>query len=273
MVDIVTSNMRIIEINEQHVILLEMAKELHGICKRNGIPYYMLGGTMLGAIRHKGFIPWDDDMDFGIPRNFYDKFVECAQKELNHPYKILTVNTSDYAIIGIGKISNSITYVPEDFAVETTEKLGINIDVFPLDYTDSNIGVLSTNRFIRNLFRFQKLLFLDASKRSFGKRILANTCKVLFNIKKQTIVEYIHNKMLTRHLNNPTKLANLYGAWGMKEVVDVNVMGQPQLYAFENTELYGVEKPDLYLRQLYGDYMKLPPDENRHVHASNSYYL
>ena len=67
---------------ELHSVLLEIGKAFHNICGKNNIPYFMLGGTMLGAVRHKGIIPWDDDMDFGVPREYFDKLKKALCEEL-----------------------------------------------------------------------------------------------------------------------------------------------------------------------------------------------
>ena len=75
-------SLRRIDMDECHEHLLRIAECFDGICRRHGIPYFMLGGTMLGAVRHKGFIPWDDDMDFGIPRPYFNRFIETAREEL-----------------------------------------------------------------------------------------------------------------------------------------------------------------------------------------------
>ncbi len=261
-----------INISQVHSILLQMAKEFHRICAKYNIPYYMLGGTMLGAVRHKGFIPWDDDMDFGIPREYYKKFCEVATCELSDRYKMLTVDNSAYAVLGIGKLSDSRTWLKEIFSVKTDEKLGVNIDIFPLDYTDENVGFFSVNKRMRLLFKFQKLLFMNSENRSFAKRILAKVCQSLFFMKPTTIPRYIEKRMLCRNIK-PTMLANLFGAWAMKETVSIGIMGTPTLYKFEDTEFYGPQNEDAYLKQLYGDYMKLPPEDKRHIHTTEVYML
>ena len=79
--------MKRIGIDEIHARVLAIAKEFDKICTRHQIPYYMLGGTMLGAIRHKGFIPWDDDMDFGVPIAYYDQLEEILKEELPSNYR------------------------------------------------------------------------------------------------------------------------------------------------------------------------------------------
>ena len=96
--------LRRIDIKECHQHLLEIAKCFDQLCATHHIPYYMLGGTMLGAIRHRGFIPWDDDMDFGIPRPFFDQFIKIAEKELPQQYSLLTRQNSTAIPKGFIKI-------------------------------------------------------------------------------------------------------------------------------------------------------------------------
>ena len=261
-----------ITITQVHKCCLDIALEFDRICKENGIPYYMLGGTMLGAIRHKGFIPWDDDMDFGIPREYYSKFMMIAEDELKQPYKFLYVNNSDYAILGIGKISDQSTEIEDDFTVKSEEKLGVNIDVFPLDPANGNTKPFSRNWYVRSLFRFQKLLFIDPGQRPMHTKILAIICQRLFKIKRDSIINYLCRYLSTPILN-PTHYANHFGAWGYKEIVDMEIFGTPTLYKFENAEFYGVSQYDRYLNKLYGDYMQLPPEGARHTHACNYYKL
>lgn len=262
--------MRQIDLNEVHAILLDMAKYFHQICEKHGIGYYMLGGTMLGAVRHKGFVPWDDDMDFGIPRKQYAQFVAAARQELPARYKMLTVDNSEYACLGIGKLSDTKTICPEIFSVRTEETLGVNIDIFPLDDTNGRTDILSRNQRARMLFKFQKLLFVNAHNRPMHKRLLANIAQSLFQMQRTTIPMLIERMML-RPKTNTTHVANLFGAWAMKELVPKEVMGTPQLYDFEDTHFYGVQDSDAYLKHLYGDYMTIPPVSELHLHASEFY--
>ena len=265
--------MRKIEnIKELHSLLLNMGKEFHKICVENDIPYYMLGGTMLGAVRHKGFIPWDDDMDFGIPREHYKRFAEVATKQLPDRYKFLTYDNSEYACLGIGKLVDTLTFTPELFSIKTTEKVGIFLDVFPLDYTNGRTDIISTNTFSRMLFKFQKILYINADDRPLINRTIAKIIQSVCPLGRSTIPSYVNRLMLKRRIK-PTHVGNLFGAWAMKELVPIDYFGKPQLYRFEDTCLYGVQDSDGYLRHLYGRYLELPPVEKRHVHMKECYYL
>ncbi|MBO7302436.1 MAG: LicD family protein [Bacteroidaceae bacterium] len=264
--------MRKIDINECHTILLDIAKEFHRICIENNIPYYMLGGTMLGAVRHKGFIPWDDDMDFGIPREHYIRFKEVCKTELKEPYRFIHEDNSNYAVTGVGKIMDCRTELRETFSVDSDEKLGLYIDIFPLDETDDNIGRFSFNAMMRATFKLQKLFVVNPNDRKGAIKWIAKIVKAIVPLKKTTLIKYINRKCLKRDASiNKNMIFNIYGAWGFKELIPKEVFSSPVLYQFEDTELYGVANYDEYLKALYSNYMQLPPEDKRHTHTSDIY--
>lgn len=263
---------KISSMTELHEILLNLAKEFHRICVENNIPYYMLGGSMLGAIRHRGFIPWDDDMDFGIPRIYYHKFIEVCNQQLRLPYRFIYLSNSDYAILGIGKLMDERTVLKEVFSMKGDEEIGVNIDIFPLDKTNNNTSIMSRNRLLRGLFKFQKILFVNSNDRPFIKRLLSRSIQILFPLNKSTLLSYME-KIALKHYsdNDSTMYFNVCGAWGFKELISTDIFGKPTLYKFEDIQLFGVENYDSYLARLYNNYMQLPPLEKQHIHSLNIY--
>ena len=237
----------------------------------------MLGGTMLGAKRHCGFIPWDDDMDFGIPRESYHRFLVVAREQLELPFRLIDYHNSSYAVLGFAKIEDTRTRVEEIYRPRCDEQIGINIDIFPLDLTNDRHDIFSFNAYIRSLFKFQKLLCFEDKNRPWHKRLLANAAKFLLLFDKKLpakIQQIIERKLLTRSDDKQfDTYANYLGGWGLRELVPVKVFGQPSPYPFEDTEFYGPENADAYLKRLYDDYMTLPPEEDRHVHANKAYTL
>lgn len=263
---------RIESIDVIHSILLNIAKAFHSICTNNGIPYYMLGGTMLGAVRHKGFIPWDDDMDFGVPREYYEKCINLLVNELPPYYKVETTYKNDKIIGDFIKIQDTRTIIKEDkYKSNTKNHIGVNIDVFPLDETNGKRGMLSKNRIIHLLRSIDGYRLFSLNSRPLSKKIIALSIKImLFPFGRHSILR------ITKKIASSGKgsfLANHYGAWKMKEIISKSIMGAPRLYLFEDMELFGVEKYDSYLVHLYNDWRELPPIEKRKVHITDSFEL
>ena len=255
-------------------IALRLGKELHRICVSSNIPYYMLGGSMLGAIRHKGFIPWDDDMDFGIPRSCFNRFIQVCREKLPENCKLIYHDNSDYAIFGFAKITDTTTIITETYSPRTNEKIGINVDIFPLDEANGEKGYFSFNARIRRLFKFQKLLFFETKNRNLLKRVLGRCAQFVIRISNKKLLHIIEKLIEKKsHRKGLNMYANYFGAWGLKEVISKEVFGNPVLYEFEDTFFYGVSNYDEYLKNLYGDYMIIPDESKRHVHISDIQHL
>ena len=118
--------------NELQKCQLEILKEFIRICKDNNLQYYLVGGTCLGAVRHKGFIPWDDDIDVAMPRDDYDKFI-TLQDQMKKPYFIQTYKSDKNYIYNFAKVRDSSTTFVENFFACSQMNHGVWIDVFPLD--------------------------------------------------------------------------------------------------------------------------------------------
>lgn len=256
----------ITSIKEVHSILLDIAKEFHRICTKHNIPYYMLGGTMLGAIRHKGFIPWDDDMDFGVPREHCEHLKQVLKTELPDHYRMFTMDNSETLLTNIVKIADVRTEIFEIYRENISERIGVNIDIFPLDSVDKKAY---KHLIVYRMIQLQYYIFLSAQSRSFIKKIISWILKLLFfPLSKKSIIGCVENYLLVEG----DFVANIYGAWGIKEVVPQSVMGKPQFYDFEDTKFFGVENPSIYLSNLYKNYMELPPENQRHIHIKNVYW-
>lgn len=253
----------IISIEELHGIILDLAKEFHRICVKNHIPYYLAGGSMLGAIRHKGFIPWDDDVDLYVPRQFFNQLKQVFEKELPNYYCLRTIDDIPLLWGELMKMEDKRVLIKETLGKNGCFEHGLFIDIFPLDYTDMSKRLLSRHQTVLNLL---KLHSVCKRNNHSPKTLFAKAMCLLFG--RNCFIKLI--KRVVRSKGN--YLTNYSGAYGEKEAFKVEVIGKPTSYAFCDTFFYGVEKPEEYLTHIYGDYMQLPPEDKRRVHILKAYY-
>lgn len=256
-------------LNEQQFKLLDILKWFHSFCVKNKLRYYALGGTMLGAARHQGFIPWDDDIDVGMPRDDYNRFLLlCKDKKFgNLIVESIDTPEKDY-LYGYSKIYDTGTTLIEKNRVNI--KRGIYIDLFPLD------GAGSTEKEAQKLFapiykRYQLVVARTCAvlpRRKWYKNLFILIARLIptyiFNNKK--VIQDIDKLCQSRDYNDSKLVANFLGNWGYKEIVPRKVMGTPRLYRFEDIEIYGAENADEYLTRLYGNWRELPPENKRCSH-------
>ena len=172
-----------IDIEEVHQRILNIAEAFDKICTKYDIPYYMLGGSMLGAIRHKGFIPWDDDMDFGVPIEYYYKLIDILEKELPEGMRCCTFENCEAIIYPFIKIEDTRTCVDDPrINLPINKKLGINVDVFPL--ADCDRFSKETLR-ARKASRFQTLIFANSTEGGRIRILIKRMLRMLAPFGKQ----------------------------------------------------------------------------------------
>ena len=258
----------ITDINEVHEVLLGIAKEFDRICRENGIRYWMLGGTQLGAVRHKGFIPWDDDMDFGVMQGDFQKLAVLLEKELPSIYRCRTRDNCQTQYGNTLKIEDTRTVINlKGSTYDENLFMGINIDVFPLVFTNNHKFMFSKNWCISTLLKIQFFRFSDYSRAGWLKASVSRFLQItLFWLKLNQITEFVNKYLIA---NKGDFIVNYWGRWIMKEIVYKDIMGNPQEYDFEGCSFFGVEQPHQYLTHLYGDYMSPPPKDKMNIHLSD----
>lgn len=256
---------------------LSILEQVVKICNENGITYYISGGTFLGAVRHKGFIPWDDDIDIAMPRDDYEKFLEIANEKLPSKYKLVTYKND----------KNYLHYVPK---IETTEVKVINhsiknekicnawIDVFPLDGMPNNIVLskihqlhLLSLRALVNLSCFDDVVKINKKNRNLIEKIII-WFAIHTNIGKRLDTKKWLDRIDRTLKKCPASKSNTYvnfmGAYKFKSIISKEVYAEGAEYEFEGLKLNAPKYYDKYLTQIYGEYMKMPKDSEKNVHGS-----
>lgn len=246
--------------------LLDMLKWFHSFCVENNLRYYALGGTMLGAIRHNGFIPWDDDIDVGMPREDYDRMEVLMEANMEAKYRLeMPLKNKDF-VYQYGKLYDTTTSLIEKTRYKT--KRGIYLDIFPLDGIGDTLEE-SRKNFKKidymNNYIMTKVCALSKHRKLYKNlAIMASRCIPLPTW--QNVLRKVDRLCRSRKFDDYQYVANLYGNWHEKEIVKRDWFGVPQFYSFEGIQIYGVQDSDNYLRTLYGDYMQLPPMNKQHSH-------
>lgn len=264
--------MKEIQAEELKKIELNLLKKIDAICKNQGWKYALCGGTLLGAVRHKGFIPWDDDIDVAMPRKDYDEFLEFCDKN-GQKYDIQTVSyktVSNYTYLS-SKICDSNTVIEEENFKRDANAFGVYVDIFPIDGlgdkkdAERHFNAMWLNREIlvacnwKNYFRSKTHSWYVEPIR-FLIFLLSRFVSPQQVIKK---VEDYYSKYL---IDKCEYGAIVCGSYWKKEIMPEKVLNEFEEIEFEKLKFMAFKNYDYYLKNIYGDYMKLPPIDKQVTH-------
>lgn len=246
---------------------LEIAKEIKRVCEENGIAYFLSDGTFLGAVRHQGFIPWDDDMDMSMLREDYEKFFRIAPEKLKPEYCVQSWYTDPNYGLPFGKVMKRGTVYLESKKTRRLQENGFYVDIFPVDALpeDPEEQVAYAKRLMK-LYRMKLMKsgykpWMDCDRVNWVKRI-----------------GYLYYQFLAL-FQDGEKLAKAYDAlatacpkgkwvsmqWGQSRLIPFadSLVRELVDYSFEGETFAGPKDYDHYLRTQYGDYMTPPPEAER----------
>ena len=268
MADTVKSGGRLLtdeELKKLQKIFLEMAEEVDEVCRKNNIVMMLSGGSVLGAVRHHGFIPWDDDLDINIPRKDFEKFKKVFRKELGEKYKLYAPNYHHTAIYRIGKIENPDVSLIDKFG----NRHGLMLDIFPIENVPESavlqyiIGIRSSAlmwvgiRVFEYECRNNKNYHISAGKRILGKIFSFRPSWKWFDLADYAV-----------RYPKETSLVGIPAGRGhyFKEIYRRADMLPVEYVDFEDTKMPVPNNADAYLLKLYGDYMVIPEESKRERH-------
>lgn len=255
--------MRSISISELKTIQLDILSAVDAFCKENSINYSLSDGTLIGAIRHKGYIPWDDDIDISMTREDYDKFEKLFPFELDDKYQLISLNRDNNWLRPYPIIVDNRTLMVE----ETREKAhGVGIDLFPVDDVPDDLE--DCHRYLRRLKLLSQLRAIKLLKWRQGRSLINNLLLYLL----KGCLFFISTKRLVRYCNRFAQInngknfsmcyQNSFGVYG-KSPFSKSVFKDYIKVPFEDRHFMCFRNYDEYLCNTYGDYMTLPPIEEQ----------
>lgn len=255
--------MREIQFEEMKKIELNILTYFTEVCEENNLRYYLGGGTLLGAVRHKGFIPWDDDIDVMMPRPDFQKFLSLSINNKN--YNIIKPGTAGY-YYNFAKLVDTRTIL-EEKGIKLIDGLGVYIDIFPLDgmpeTPDARKKRFKELNSIRKRINNTCLLKPKFHRNPFA---YLNACRI-YNSNKNVDLSSLQKKYLDSALKNSFDDSEFVfaagGAYGARDIFPGKWFEKEIELQFENLSVKAFNGYDFYLTQLYGDYMTLPPEDKR----------
>lgn len=251
-----------------HSDLLEALVEVDRICRKHGITYYIIGGTLIGAVRHKGFIPWDDDIDIAMMREDYERFLTCYKDDLNKKFFFQNYSTDVDFYPPISRICIPNTFIDEYYSRHLKFNKSLYLDIFPLDNIpdDEKLRNEQRNKIdIIDKLIFYKLCMVYNKGFLNSKLIVKKVIQFLLLPLSLEFLQNLREKVMKEYSNQQTmNVCNTGSKYGYMKGIDLrDTFGEPVLLEFEGLKFFAPMRWDVYLSKIYGDYMEMPSKEKR----------
>lgn len=258
----------ITKMEELRRIEMEALEALVAFCEEHNLMYYMTGGTLLGAVRHKGFIPWDDDIDIVMPRPDYEKLMSLSNGRLGKHHRIdFYKKNGNHCRLYYRVVDNRTGYQDEYFSKRYVSSMGI--DVFPIDGVPSDPEEREV--FFKKILHLRKLFMLSVSApfkgTSKSKAFVKTLCMIPAKIMGSSYYYKKINDLVSKYpYEECDQVALVVGYYNKKEVLEKTQYGKGIFLEFEGNHYRAPYDYKTYLTNLYGDYLKLPPESQRTPH-------
>lgn len=254
-------------LQELKEIELNLLKKFHAFCEENGIKYFLAYGTLLGAIRYKRFIPWDDDVDVLVPREDYEKLISLFQD--SERYRLYSYERNKNYFYPFAKLCDMTTR-KEEFNINNGVELGVDIDIFPLDHWDDDLE--KAKREAKYIKRTMFYLGLSKYKKAVASNFLKRMVKGSLIAGMKTLgSKYFINKIekeCRKEYQNGSRYvgAKSWCVYGERGIVPAEAFAEAIEIEFEDGKFFAPVGYDTYLTCLYGDYLPEPPKEKQKTH-------
>lgn len=275
--------MRKISDEDMKALALTMLKDVAKFCDDHNIKYYLCGGTLLGAVRHKGFIPWDDDIDIMMPRPDYLQFLELYNGT-NPRYVVKAIENDETYWRTFAKVFDTATHLEEPAIYLDKPDNGVFIDIFPVDGITTNkikrTILFKSQEFLNFLYHGSAWTYTKSYKYadSFSKFAkIKGLIRTYLKYIAVTVLRPLNTYSLIKIINRNAQQTDYEGATYVGTIVDCHYGAAREMLPkegfedavkvpFEDDEFWAMGNYKLYLQNLYGDYMKLPPESSRVTH-------
>lgn len=252
------------QLKKLHAIETEMLVEIDRVCRKNDITYYITAGTLLGAVRHGGFIPWDDDMDISMSRNDFMRFLEACKKDLSEDYYIECQELNPDYWYAIPKLCKKNTVFQNIQDANLNERIGIYVDIFVLDNVPKQDGKMqAVFAAVANLLQAT----ISNRKTNFNVNEMSFKSKAFYYLTKPFSIRTLGKWRLffaTRYGEECKYYINLASRYGrIKQTIGKDKFYPPVELDFDGHRFLAPKEYKYILERIYGDYMKLPPIEKR----------
>ncbi len=267
--------MKKIELKEQKKIMIELLEYFDKVCRENDIKYSLIGGSLIGAIRHKGIIPWDDDIDVILLKSEYLKLIQILENMNDSRYKLLTINNCRGYNFPFPKLVDKRTFVVEPRLLNQIKEYGIFIDIFSYSNTSNSekirIKDFKKIKLLNSMMSRTKLDFKDDGFKQNFLRLNKNILSKIIGYRN--IIKFLNN-IYNKYNNVDTDY--VVSNWPVyninKEVQKSKNIIEYTDVEFENMKIMIFKNYDEILRTTFGNYMQLPPENQRKAHGLIAYW-